>query len=393
MTSRTRLWVLLVSTPVIAFTLIGGYLGQAMAAKDDTLQHLRVFEDVVSLVLNNYVEEVDVKQAMRGAMRGLADGLDADSAFLSPELVKTFESNTSPGTADIGVELVRQYYLRVVSARDGSPAAKAGLRTGDYIRAIDGKATRDMSAFEGARLLYGAPGSKVTLLVIRGNAADPHEMALVRERSAGADVTSKMAEGTTGYVRIHEFTKETPVRIKQAFDSLSKNGATRFIVDLRGTARGDLDDGLAASRLFVKTGTLGVKQSKSAKESVTTNAGDGAIAARVVLLTNPGTSGAAEVFAAALNTNKRAELVGERTLGRTARQRLVKLPDGSGLLLSITRYQTPDGKDIHEKGLTPEVEVDEPEVEFGSTPPPGDPTLERALKVVAGEAVSEKKAA
>ena len=392
MTSRTRLWVLLVSTPVIAFTLVGGYLGQAMAAKDDTLQHLRVFEDVVSLVLNNYVEEVDVRQAMRGAMRGLADGLDADSAFLSPELVKTFESNTSPGTADIGVEVLRQYYLRVVSARDGSPAAKGGLRTGDYIRAIDGKATRDMSAFEGDRLLRGAPGSKVTLLVIRGNAADPHEVVLVRERSAGPDVTSKMADASTGYIRVHEFTKESPARIKQAFDTLTKSGASRFVIDVRGTARGDLDDGLAAARLFVKTGTLTVKQSKSAKEAVTANPGDGAITSRVVLLTNPGTSGAAEIFAAALNTNKRAELVGERTLGRTARQRLVKLPDGSGLLLSTTRYQAPDGKDIHEKGLLPEVEVDEPEVEFGSTPPPGDPTLERALKVVAGEVI-EKKAA
>ena len=392
MTSRTRLWVLLVSTPVIAFTLIGGYLGQAMAAKDDTLQHLRVFEDVVSLVLNNYVEEVDVKQAMRGAMRGLADGLDADSAFLTPELVKTFESNTNPGPADIGVELVRQYYLRVVSAREGSPAAKAGLRTGDYIRAIDGKATRDMSAFEGTRLLHGIPGSKVMLLIIRGNAADPHEMTLVRERPSGADVTSKMADASTGYVRVHEFTKETAARIKLAFDTLTKSGASRFIVDVRGTARGDLDDGLAAARLFVKSGTLSIRQTKSAKETIATMAGDGAIASRVVLLTNPGTSGAAEVFAAALNGNKRAELVGERTLGRTARQKLVKLPDGSGLLLSITRYQTPDGKDIHEKGLAPEVEVDEPEVEFGSTPPPGDPILDRAMMVIAGE-VTEKKAA
>jgi carboxyl-terminal processing protease len=279
-----------------------------------------------------------------------------------------------------------------VSARDGSPAAKAGLRTGDYIRAIDGKATRDMSAFEGMRLLHGTAGSKVMLLVIRGNAADPHEMTVVRERSTSPDLTSKMADPSTGYVRIQEFSKDSPARIKQAFDALAKTGASRFIIDLRGASRGDLDDGLAAARLFVKSGTLSVKQAKAAKETITAMAGDGAIASRVVLLTNPGTSGAAEVFAAALIGNKRAESVGERTLGRTARQKLVKLPDGSGLLLSTLRYQLPDGKELHEKGLMPEVEVDEPDVEFGSTPPPGDPILERALKVVAGEVV-EKKAA
>src|SRR4051812_11296624 len=166
MTHRTRFWVLVISTPVIAFAIIGGYLGQAMA-KDDAFQHLRVFEDVVSLVVNSYVEEVDLKKAMGGAMRGLAEGLDADSAYLTPDLVKVAESNAPMGAADVGVDLTRQYYLRVVSARDGSPAAKAGLRTGDYIRAIDGRATRDMSAFEGMRLLHGAPGSKVDLLVLR----------------------------------------------------------------------------------------------------------------------------------------------------------------------------------------------------------------------------------
>src|SRR5688572_9057535 len=218
MTSRTRLWVLLVSTPIIAFAIIGGYLGQAVG-RDETYQHLRIFSDVVDLVVDNYVEEVDVKQAMRGAMRGLADGLDADSAFLTPELVKAAEGTDNAGAADIGVVLRRQYYLRVVSARDGSPAAKAGLRTGDYIRAIDGKATRDMSAFEGARLLRGAASTKVNLLVLRGNAADPHELTVVRERITGADVTSRMANASTGYIRVLEFANDAPAKIKQAVDS------------------------------------------------------------------------------------------------------------------------------------------------------------------------------
>jgi carboxyl-terminal processing protease len=237
MTSRSRVLVLAISTPIIAFAFIGGYLGQALA-KDDTYQHLRVFEDVVSLVINNYVEPVDVKEAMKGAMRGLADNLDPESAYLTPDLARTREANDPGGPAEVGLDLTRQYYLRVVSARDGSPAAKAGIRPGDFIRAIDNRPTRDMSAYEGNRLLRGAPGTKVSLLLIRGNAADPHMVDLVRERVAGPEVTSRMADGTTGYVRVLQFSADSPARIKQAIDALAKTGATRYIVDLRGTSRG-----------------------------------------------------------------------------------------------------------------------------------------------------------
>jgi carboxyl-terminal processing protease len=388
MTSRTRALVLTITIPVIVFAVLGGYLGQAMA-KDETYQHLRVFEDVISLVLNNYVEPVDVKQAMKGAMKGMAEGLDPESAFLTADLVKALESNTSAGAADVGIDLTRQYYLRVVSARDGSPAAKAGIRSGDFIRAIDNRPTRDMTAFEGSRLLHGAPGSKVSILLIRGNAADPHVVELVRERAAGAELTSRMADGSTGYIRIVDFTKDSPAKIKQAVDALAKTGAMKYVIDLRGTARGDLDDGLAAAHLFVKTGTLGVRLAKGdVKEVVTAQATDGSVTAPIALLVDQGTAGAAEVFAAALDGNKRADLVGEHTLGRAARQRLVKLPDSSGLWLTYLRYLTPASEPIHEKGLAPDVEVEQPEVEFGSEAPTVDATLQKAV-----EHLSVRKAA
>ena len=395
MTSRTRLWVLAVSTPIIAFAIIGGYLGRVLGAgKDDTFRQLPVFEEVVGLVINNYVEEVDVRHAMRGALKGLTDGLDPDSAYLTPDLVKAAESNQPAGAGDVGIVLTRQYYLRVVSTRDGSPAAKAGLRTGDFIRGINDKPTRDMSAFEGARLLAGAPGSKVKLLVFRGNAAEPHDLVITRERIAGPDLTSKMANPTTGYVRVVDFTKETPAKVKQAFETLSKSGAQRFVVDLRGTARGDIDDGIATARLFVPSGTLTVRQSKDQRDVVTAAATDGALKEPVALLVSQGTSGAAEVFAAALDGNDRAELVGEHTIGRAARQRLVKLPDGSGLLLSNVRYLTPKNSAIHERGLAPEVEVDEPDVDFGAEPPAGDPALDKAIDVlVNGKPASPQKKA
>jgi carboxyl-terminal processing protease len=380
MTSRSRVLVLAISTPIIAFAFIGGYLGQALA-KDDTYQHLRVFEDVVSLVINNYVEPVDVREAMKGAMRGLADNLDPDSAFLTPDLVRTREANDAGGAAEIGLDVTRQYYLRVVSARDGSPAAKAGIRPGDFIRAIDNRPTRDMSAYEGGRLLRGAPGSKVSLLVIRGNAADPHVVDLVRERVAGPEVTTRMANGTTGYIRVLQFSSESATRIKQAVDALAKTGATRYVIDLRGTSRGDLDDGIAAARLFVKGGTLGVRLGRAdRKEPIAGQPSDGAVTAPAALLVDIGTSGPAEVFAAALAGNDRADLVGTNTLGRAARQRLVKLPDQSGLWLTYLRYLTPSGDPIHEKGLMPDVEVEPPDIEFGADAPVPDATLQGALQ-------------
>jgi carboxyl-terminal processing protease len=380
MTSRTRVLVLAISIPVLAFAGIGGYLGQALA-KDTTYQHLRVFEDVVSLVLNNYVEPVDVRQAMKGAMKGLAEGLDPDSAFLTPDLVKDLESNTSAGPADVGLDLTRQYYLRVVSARDGSPAAKAGIRSGDFIRAIDNRPTRDMSAFEGSRLLHGAAGSKVSLLVIRGNAADPHVIDLLRERATVPELSSRMAEPGVGYIRILDFSKDSVSRVKQAVDALAKAGAAKYIIDVRGNARGDLDDGIAVARLFVKSGTLAVKLTKGdQKEVVSAQASDGAITVPVVLLVDQGTAGAAEIFAAALDANNRADLVGEHTLGRAARQRLIRLPDNSGLWLTYLRYLTPASNPIHEKGLEPDVEVEQPDVEFGSDPPATDATLQKAIE-------------
>ncbi|HSC27685.1 MAG TPA: PDZ domain-containing protein, partial [Vicinamibacterales bacterium] len=166
MSLRTRLSVLLLSTPVLAFVLVGGLLGQRPAASGGQFAHLRLFQEVVDLVMRNYVTEVEPEHVMDGAMRGLADGLDADSAYLRPSMVRALDGGANPPDGDVGIELTRQYYLRVIAAREGSPAARAGLQTGDYVRAIDGRSTRDLSVFEGSRLLAGKAGTKTTLAII-----------------------------------------------------------------------------------------------------------------------------------------------------------------------------------------------------------------------------------
>lgn len=386
MTLKTRLSVLLISTPVLAFVIVGGLMGNASARSgEQTFQHLRVFEDVVSLVLNNYVEEVKVDRAMEGAMRGLAEGLDPDSAYLSAKQVAAVEAGTPLPEGEVGIEITRQYYLRVIAARDGSPAAKAGLQTGDYIRGIDGKPTRDMSVYEGVRLLRGAPGSKVTLTVIRGNAVDPHEVVLVREKVAGPQVTGKML-GTTGYVRIASFRTGVDQDVRKQVAALTKSGATSLILDIRRVAEGSIDGSIATARLFVKSGTLTTKSGRDPKvggEVIAAKPGDGEIALPATILVSNGTSGPAEVFAAALDGNKRADLIGEHTLGRAGVQKLVKLPENRGLWLTYAKYLAPNGDAIQGKGLTPDVAVEEPDVaEFGGPAPDKDPILDAALEKI-----------
>lgn len=388
MSPRARLVVLLVSAPIVAFAVIGGFLGKA-AAREDAYQFLRVFEDVVSLVLNNYVEDVDVEKTMHGALRGLAEGLDPDSAYLRPEQVQQIETGAPMPEGETGLELTRQYYLRVIAARDGSPAARAGLLPGDYVRAINGQSTRDMSVFEGGRLLRGAVGSKVTLTVIRGNAAEPHAVDLVREKLGGPNVTARVVAPGIGYLRIAAFGAGVAAEITGRVQELARAGATRLVIDVRRTPQGIYEAGTAAARLFVPSGTLAVRESRDApREPIVARTGDGSIRLPVVLLVNGGTGGAAEVFVAALAGNRRAEVIGERTAGRAALQRLVKLPDGSGLWLTSTRFLTPGGEPVHEKGLAPNIEVEEADIEFGAALPETDPVLQKAL-----ERLSEKPAA
>jgi carboxyl-terminal processing protease len=388
MSPRTRRTVLWLSAPVVAFAVVGGFLSK-VTAREDTYQHLKVFDDVVGLITSHYVEKVDVDMVMHGAMTGLADSLDPDSAFLSADAVKQIETNAPAPAGDVGIDLTRQYYLRVIAARDGSPAARAGLRTGDYVRAINDTATREMSVFEGMRLLRGAPGSKVSLTIIRGGGNDPRVIELTREAIQTPEVTSRMAAPGVGYLRIAAIGVKTVDLAKAQVADLATHGASTLIVDVRRTSGGAPDNGLALARLFVAQGTLATRETKGmAPETIAARAADGAMTMPTTVLVDNGTSGAAELFASALAGNTRAELVGEHTIGRAGQQKLIKLPDGTGLWLTTTRYLMPDGTPLHEKGLAPTVPVDEPEVEFGQVAPTNDPILEKAI-----ERVAQKKAA
>ena len=383
MSPTARRIVIWISAPIVTFAILGGLLS-SVTAREGTYQYLKIFDDVVDLITNNYVEPVDVAKVMNGAMNGLADSLDPDSAYLSPAQVKQVESGTPLPSGDVGIDLTRQYYLRIIAARDGSPSARAGLQTGDYLRAINDKPTREMSVFEGMRTLRGAPGSKVKLTIIRGSASDPHIVEVTREAPPVTDVTGRLAAPGVGYLRIAAIGPKTADQAKAQAADLTKAGAASIIVDVRWTSGGQPDLGVALARLFVASGTIAMRETKGLeRETIAARPGDGSITVPTTLLVDTGTSGAAELFASALVGNKRAELIGEHTIGRAAQQKLVKLPDGSGLWLTTTRYLTPAGEPLHEKGLEPTVTVDQPDVEFGQPAPTDDPVLDKALQRIA----------
>jgi len=383
MSSRTRWIVLLLSTPIVVFVTVGGLLGaQRPAARD--FPHRDAFEDVLSLIMQAYVEPADMEKVLEGAMRGLADSLDTSSAYLEPDEVRAIETAAAPPAGDVGLVVTRQYWLRVVGVRDGSPAAKAGLQTGDFVRMIDGKPTRDLSSVAGNRLLRGAPGSKVSVTVIRGNAADPHVFHLVRTGPAGEALSQKPLPGGGAHVRVSSFAPSVVAGLKQVFEALPKAKITYAVIDLRGTADGRLEDGIAAARLFVKSGTIAVRVGRDPdRTKVDAGPGDGAVTMPVALLVSNGTANAAEIFAAALVGNNRAELVGEPTAGIAAVQKLVKLPENHGLWLTYARYFTVDGKDpIHERGLRPTYGVEIPRLGFDELPPASDEPLTKAAERV-----------
>jgi carboxyl-terminal processing protease len=380
MSRRARLVVLFTTVPIVAFTMVGGFLGQAVA-REGAYRHLRVFEDVVSLIANNYVEDIDLDGVMKGALRGLAGGLDADSTFLSAEDVAQIESGAPLPDGQLGIEVTSQYYIQIIAARDESPAARAGLVPGDYIRAINGKTTRLLSAIESNRLLRGEPGSTVQLSLLRGSTQEPYDIELTRERLSPLPIDGRVMDGTVGYVRVGTFRQGVADEIEAEVARLVAAGATSLLIDVRDAAGGEFEEGIAAARLFVASGTLLRRVEHGEQEIlVEATAGADAISERVVLLTNPGTTRGAELFVASLTSTNRADTVGQRTGGRASLQKLVKLPDDTGLWLSWARYLDATGEPIHRFGVQPTVEVELPFVELGEPAAADDLILERGLE-------------
>ena len=382
MSPRVRLLVALASTLVIGYIAVGSLLGRVLG--DTTYGQLSVFNEVVRLVLEAYVEPVNLDRAMAGARLGLTDALDGDSAYLDEDEMKLY-NQTSKDDADVGLLLSRRGpFLMVVSSRAGSAGEKAGIKAGDVIKTIDGKQSRPLSAPVGQRLLRGAPGSVVKLTLLRAG-SDSVEVSLVRERLVPASPRERVLPDGTGYIKVPEIDARTSDEVRAELDSLRRDGARALILDLRGSGFGTPADGVKVAELFLKGGTVAkLAGAKYPEQVFTADPARSAWGLPIAVLIDTGTAGPAEVIAAALLDAGRGPVVGERSFGRAPLQRLVSLPDG-GLLVTVAKYSSPKGTAIHGRGVEPSVPVEAAEEEEGA-PAGRDPILEKAQELLRAEA-------
>ena len=391
MSHRSRLVIALVSTCLVGYIAVGSLLGKALG--DTSYGQLAIFNEVVSLVLAQYVEPVNLDRAMAGARLGMADALDGDTSYLDAEQYKLVQQPLGEADADVGLVLTRRFaFLMVVAPRPGSPAAKAGLRPGDLVKAIDERHTRPMPALVAERLMRGAPGSSVKLSVLRAG-AEPFDVTVVRERLTPAVAEGRMLDAATGYVRIGEFTATTAGDVRGQVESLQRSGATRLLLDLRDAAWGAPADGVAVAELFLQGGPVAKLVGRRTDEKLLqADAARSAWAGPLAVLVTNGTAGPGEVVAAALLDAGRAKLVGEHTFGRAAVSKTVPLPEG-GLVLTVAKYMSPKGTSIHGQGIAPSVPVAEEDDDSADVTAGPDRILEKALEVVKAEGKPAEKAA
>jgi len=359
----SKILLLAVSVVLVVTVFLGVNSSGVSAAtepQDGAYRQINVYSEVLRHIQTDYVEEPNINAVTNGALRGLLESLDADSSYLTADDYKAYKADKG-GKAQVGINVSKRFgYATVVSVVPGSPADKANLSDGDIIEAIGSQDTRDISLAMIQLLLEGQPGSELTLSVVRPRKSAPDKIVMTRVAPALPPVTETMYENASIlYLKPGILDHDHVQQIEAKLKGMSKAGNKKILLDLRDVAAGDVPEATRLANFFLKDGTIAILEGqKVEKQTFTADASKSVnTTAPVVVLVNRGTAGPAELVAAALLDNKRADLVGEKTFGEGAQQKTFELPDGAALILSIAKYESPSGKKIQDDGVTPGVLV------------------------------------
>jgi carboxyl-terminal processing protease len=373
MNFRARHWRygLLVGTAFLAGVAFGpslGSLGRAFAqdsSHTDMYQMLKVFGDVMQRVRAEYVDPVDDKDLIENAINGMLTGLDPHSSYMNAKAFKDMQIQTKGEFGGLGIEVNEDKgIIKVVSPIDDTPAARAGIKPGDIITALDGKTLIGMTLNDAVDRMRGPPNSTIELTIKRQNVDKPIEMSLVRETIHIQVVKSRMEPNDVGYVRLSQFTEQADSGIRQAVKNLKRQNGGKLralILDLRNNPGGLLDQAVAVSSDFIDQGEIVSTRARHPDDSQRWDAkGDDILnGAPIVVLINGGSASASEIVSGALQDRRRAILLGTRSFGKGSVQTVIPLPGNGAMRLTTARYYTPSGRSIQALGITPDVLVQE----------------------------------
>ncbi len=355
---------------VLAGAVIGGSLTLtqhvmgARNANELPLEQMRTFTDVFSRIKNDYVEEVSDEELLEYAIRGMLNGLDPHSAYLNTEEFNELRIGTTGEFGGLGIEVgMEDGFVKVVSPIDDTPAARAGMMSGDLIIRLDDTPTKGLSLNDAVKLMRGKPGSILTLTVIREGEDKPLSIDIKRDIIKVTSVRNRMLEDGFGYLRISNFQTKTTSDMLKAIKNLkaeAPDGDLRgLVLDLRNNPGGVLSGAVGVSDAFLNDGMIVYTDGRESDSKLRYDATDGDVlnGAPLVVLVNGGSASASEIVAGAMQDHGRGVVLGSKTFGKGSVQTIQDLPAGGAVKLTTSRYYTPNGRSIQALGIEPDIQT------------------------------------
>jgi carboxyl-terminal processing protease len=401
--SKFRKATLFVTTVTVLTLAIGFGVQRRCAAQGggNDYESIELFTDVLSIVKKSYVEEVDTKKLIYGAINGMLTSLDPHSSFMPPDTYKEMKIDTKGAFGGLGIEItVKDGILTVISPIEDTPAFKAGIKAGDQILKIDDKFTKDLTVTDAVKRMRGVKGTKVTLTIMREGFEKTKEFVLERDIIQVKSVKYKVLDDGYGYVRISQFQEKTDDDLEKALRALEPDHKPLkgLVLDLRNDPGGLLDQAVRVCEHFVDEGKLIVYTEGREKDSqmrFTSRKGGKEGNYPIVVLINSGSASASEIVAGCLQDHKRAVVMGTSSFGKGSVQTIIPLSDNSGLRLTTARYFTPSGRSIQAKGITPDIVAERMELTTSGDKKEGmhirEKDLENHFEIDKKDAVDEKK--
>lgn len=363
--------IALLAVVLFAMLVGGGFVAQKHCAAQggNDYESIELFTDVLAIVKKSYVEEVDTKKLIYGAINGMLSSLDPHSSFMPPDMYKEMKIDTKGSFGGLGIEItIKDGILTVISPIEDTPAFRAGIKAGDQILKIDDRFTKDMTIMDAVKRMRGARGTKVILTIVREGFDKPKDFTLVRDIIQVKSVRYSTLDNGYGYVRIAQFQEKTDDDLVKALATLKEeNGGSLkgLVLDLRNDPGGLLDQAVKVADHFVEQGLIVYTEGREKDSRMQFNAHKGGTEPNypIVVLINGGSASASEIVAGALQDHKRAVIMGTQSFGKGSVQTIIPLSDDSGLRLTTARYYTPNGRSIQAKGITPDIIVERAEIQ------------------------------